>query len=170
MTRMPVVARVLKERLGLDARQHEPDLAVAKGAALYALMRTAPRPAGAVRTGGGPAGCRAGSPRQRPESRGRGARGAAAGRGAGRHVVPRGFGVKSLDGSDPLALTDPMRARQIIVHLLPANTALPADTGPFTFLTAIDNQRMVEHRGVGAGGPDGIGGPGREPQDRQRAC
>ena len=40
-------------------------------------------------------------------------------------------------------LTDPAMARQIIVHLLPANTPLPADTGPYTFHTAIDNQRLV---------------------------
>ena len=39
MTRLPAVARILKERLGLDARHHEPDLAVAKGAALFALVR-----------------------------------------------------------------------------------------------------------------------------------
>ena len=58
-------------------------------------------------------------------------------------VVSRGFGVMSLDGRDPLALTDPVRARKMIVHLLPANTPLPEDTGPFTFHTVIDNQRMV---------------------------
>ena len=61
-------------------------------------------------------------------------------------VVPRGFGVKGIDGRDPLALTDPAEARQIIVHLLPANTPLPADTGPYTFHTAIDNQRLVASR------------------------
>ena len=152
MTRMPVVTRVLKERLGLNARHHEPDLAVAKGAALYALMRTV-RPAGDGAIGGGPAGNRAGegaaasalkSPERVAADTGmtveeveRLARTRVA------TVVPRGFGVKSLDGSDPLALTDPLHARQLIVHLLPANTALPADTGPFSFLTSTVNQRMV---------------------------
>jgi molecular chaperone DnaK len=58
-------------------------------------------------------------------------------------VVSRGFGVISLDGRDPLALTDPMRARKMIVHLLSANTPLPDDTGPFTFHTTMDNQRLV---------------------------
>jgi molecular chaperone DnaK len=47
------------------------------------------------------------------------------------------------DAGDPLATTDPAAARKIIVHLLTANTQLPADTGPYTFHTAIDNQRMV---------------------------
>ena len=59
-------------------------------------------------------------------------------------VVPRAFGVIGIDGSDPLALTDPARARKMVVHLLLANTELPADTGPYTFATSIDNQRMVE--------------------------
>jgi molecular chaperone DnaK (HSP70) len=58
-------------------------------------------------------------------------------------VVPRAFGVRGIDGRDPRAANDPASARHIVVHLLPANTALPADTGPYTFHTAIENQRMV---------------------------
>ena len=133
MTRTPAVPRVLKDRLGLDARPHEPDLAVAKGAAMFALMRAARREDGqpgdladvAARTG------LTVSEVEKIASK----------RVA--TVVPRGFGVKGIDGRDPLALTDPVRARQIVMHLLPANTPLPADTGPFTFHTVIDNQRMV---------------------------
>ena len=34
-----MIARTLKERFGLDARLQDPHLAVAKGAALFALMR-----------------------------------------------------------------------------------------------------------------------------------
>jgi molecular chaperone DnaK (HSP70) len=133
MTRLQAVPRVLKDRLGLDARHHEPDLAVAKGAALFALLRT-------VRQGDG-----------RPDA----LADVAAKTGltvsevtklASRRVatvIPRGFGVMGLDGRDPLATTDPARARQIIMHLLPANTPLPADTGPYTFHTVAANQRMV---------------------------
>jgi molecular chaperone DnaK len=69
-------------------------------------------------------------------------------------VVPRAFGVLGVDGSDPLALTDPLHARRMIVHLLLANTALPADTGPYTFMTAVDNQRMVEIEVWEQEGPD----------------
>jgi molecular chaperone DnaK len=58
-------------------------------------------------------------------------------------VVPRAFGVKAVDGRDPLALTDPLRARQMIIHLLSANTPLPDDTGPYTFATAFENQRVL---------------------------
>ena len=113
MSRFLAAARVLKERFGFDARPHEPELAVAKGAALFALTRT-------VRSeGGGESVVRVAA------------------------VIPRAFGVKGIDGRDPLAVSDPANARQIVVHLLPANTTLPTDTGPYTFHTAIDNQRMV---------------------------
>jgi molecular chaperone DnaK len=133
MTRLPAVTRMLKDRLGLAARHHEPDLAVAEGAALFALLRK-------VRPGG----------EQADDAEGvaamtgmtvRDVENMAAKRVA--TVIPRGFGVKGLDASDPLALTDPVNARQVVQHLLPANTPLPADTGPYTFYTVIDNQRMV---------------------------
>ena len=133
MTRAPAVTRILRERLGLDAHHHEPDLAVAEGAALYAMVR-------AVRAEAG----ESAAPEQVAAMTGLTvpqAERLAATRVA--TVVPRAFGVKSIDGRDPLALTDPVRARQIIVHLLPANTQLPTDTGPFTFHTSIDNQRFV---------------------------
>ena len=134
MSRFPAVAQILTKRLGLDAHQHEPDLAVAKGAALFALQRT-------VQAGG------ASEPAARvtvaskmgltvPEVQRLSATQVAG-------VVPRAFGVKGIDGRDPLAVSDPINARQIVVHLLPANTNLPADTGPYTFHTAIENQRMV---------------------------
>jgi molecular chaperone DnaK len=115
MSRFPAVARVLKERFGFDARPHEPELAVAKGAVLFALARA-----------------RLAVPQLRR---------LAAARVAA--VIPRAFGVRGIDGRDPLAVSDPANARQIVVHLLPANTTLPADTGPYTFHTTIDNQRMV---------------------------
>ncbi|MER7015939.1 hypothetical protein ABT324_31270 [Saccharopolyspora sp. NPDC000359] len=51
---------------------------------------------------------------------------------------------KAVGPRDPLALTDPVRARQVVAHLLQPSTPLPADTGPFPFQTAIDNQRMAE--------------------------
>jgi molecular chaperone DnaK (HSP70) len=138
MSRFPAVTRVLRERLGVDARLHEPELAVAKGAALYAraLKERAAGPGQAAapgRAGTGPAATAA--------TAAPGVRRLAAARVA--DAVPRAFGVIGLDGRDPLALTDPVRARKMIVHLLLANTELPADTGPYTFLTAIDNQRMV---------------------------
>ena len=136
MSRFPAVTQMLKQRFGFDARHHEPDLAVAKGAAQFAVLRLARKdaadqaegPAEAVAAQLGLSG---------PQVR----------RLAATRVttmVPRAFGVKGTDARDPRALTDPVNARQIVVHLLPANTPLPADTGPYPFHTAIDNQRMVD--------------------------
>ncbi len=136
MTRMPAVARALNDRLGLTARLHQPDFAVAKGAALFALTRTI-RPAGGASSGllsaqdvAASTGLTVSEVEELARKR-------------VTTVVSRGFGVMSLDGRDPLALTDPIRARKMIVHLLSANTPLPEDTGPFTFHTAMDNQRVV---------------------------
>jgi len=133
MTRLPSVTRILKDCLGLDARHYEPDLAVAKGAALFAMMRQVSAGDGqadnaedvAARTG-----------LTVPEVRRIAAQRVAT-------VVPRGFGVSGIDASDPVAVTDPLNARHVVMHLLPANTQLPADTGPYTFHTVFDNQRIV---------------------------
>jgi molecular chaperone DnaK len=133
MTRFPAVARALKERLGLETRLHEPELAVAKGAALFALLRT-------VRPAVGPAAAAADVAAATGLSVPQVERLSSAKVAT---VVPRGFGVRGIDARDPLAITDPARARQIVLHLLPANTPLPADTGPFTFYTAAENQRVV---------------------------
>jgi molecular chaperone DnaK (HSP70) len=133
MTRTPAVSRILKDRLGLAARLHEPDLAVAKGAALFALMRSARQEDGRP---GDLAGVAAQTGLTVSEVAKIASRRVAT-------VIPRGFGVKGIDGRDPLAVTDPAAARQMVVHLLRANTQLPTDTGPYTFHTAVDNQRMV---------------------------
>jgi molecular chaperone DnaK len=137
MSRFPAVARVLKERFGFDARQHEPDLAVAKGAALFAVLRSVRRD-GADSTHSAAAAKAVADQLHLTAPQ---VERLAATRVA--TVVPRAFGVKGIDGRDPLAVSDPVNARNIVVHLLPANTTLPADTGPYTFHTVIDNQRMV---------------------------
>lgn len=125
MSRFPAVARTLKERFGAEARLHEPELAVAKGAALFARARNA-RCDARIGSAAAPA----------PEIRRlAGAKVAA--------VVPRAFGVKAVDPRDPLAQTDPVHARQMVLHLLPTNTPLPADTGPYPFATAVENQRTL---------------------------
>ena len=159
MSRFPAVARALRERLGTDVMRHEPELAVAKGAALYARALRA-RSAGPFRSAAGSASAAGPAAGLAPGPASASAsadaapevRRLAAARVAG--VVPRAFGVIGIDGSDPVALTDPMRARRMVVHLLLANTALPADTGPYTFVTSIDNQRMVEIEVWEQAGPD----------------
>jgi molecular chaperone DnaK len=132
MTKMPAVGRLLAERLGLDARLSEPDLAVAKGAARFAVFQQVKAGLGASR---GDVADRMGITEEEAQAM-------LSKRVA--TVVPRAFGVKATDPNDPVFETNPMAARQLIVHLLPANTPLPADTGPYPFGTAVRNQRMVE--------------------------
>lgn len=152
MSWFPAVARALRDRLGVDPKRHEPELAVTKGAARYARalrtrsadpIRSASESASPARAASRPGSASAavpGSPSAVADAES-GLRRLASARIAG--VVPRAFGVLGVDGSDPVALTDPMRARRAIGHLLLANTELPADTGPYTFYTSIDNQRVV---------------------------
>jgi molecular chaperone DnaK len=132
MTKMPAVRERLRERLGLDARRHEPELAVAKGAALFARVRQASQAAD-------------GRPEELADQLGISTSEAEAmTRRSVTTVVPRGFGMRVVDQNDPVFATDPGRARMYVVHLLPANTPLPADSGPVTFATGMDNQPMVE--------------------------
>ena len=140
MTITPAIAQTLKERFGLDARLQDPHLAVAKGAAIFALMKK-------VKVS------MPGEDEARPDKDA--AREVADQLGisveqvenmAAKHVatvVPRAFGLKVVDTSDPVFKTDPDRAREYVSHLLTANTRLPADTGPQTFATIYDNQRQV---------------------------
>jgi molecular chaperone DnaK len=137
MTLMPVIARTLRERFGLEGRLQDPHLAVAKGAALFALIRkikpdgdAGPQAPGEIERVadqlGVPAGLVEEISRKRVAT-----------------VVPRAFGIKVVDLDDPLFRTDRARARRYITHLLTANTPLPADTEPETFYTVDDNQRRV---------------------------
>jgi molecular chaperone DnaK (HSP70) len=124
------VADRLERKLGLRGRLHEPEVAVAKGAALYAVLRRVQDGATADRVAD-----QLGLSTDQVES-------LATKKVTG--VVPKAFGVMAVDASDPRALTDPLRARKMIAHLLPANTPLPADSGPYPFAVAVDKQRMVE--------------------------
>jgi molecular chaperone DnaK len=140
MTTSPVIARRLKERFGLDARRQDPHLAVAKGAALYALMRK-------VRVSLPDAGT---SQPAAPDIQAVSSEMGIPPEGVTRiikinvaSVVPRAFGLKVTDPRDPLFKIDPARAREYITHLLTANTSLPADTGWQTFRTVTENQREV---------------------------
>jgi molecular chaperone DnaK len=138
MTIMPAIAQALRDRFELEGRQQDPHLAVAKGAALFALMQKIKVSMPGDQEAGADAvqevAARLGID---PEQ----ARGMIAKKVA--TVVPRAFGLKVVDAKDPLSKTDPDRARHYIEHLLTANTPLPADTGPQTFRTIADNQRLV---------------------------
>lgn len=131
MTLAPVIAQTLRERFGLQARLHEPNLAVAKGAALFALIRMVDKDESADAQ---EVAYRLNVPREQVEMV-RDMKVAT--------VVPRAFGLKVIDSDDPLFKTNRARARRYIDHLLTANTSLPADSGPQTFYTLDDNQQEV---------------------------
>lgn len=132
-TRMPAVSAKLRERFGFEPRLLDPDLAVAKGAALFALIEslkiTLPP---------------TGEPSLDELERVAGKTGMTT--EALRHlvgkrvttVVPRAFGIKVLD------LDDPTRKRSYIAQLLQANQSLPADSGVQNFYTAWPNQTGIE--------------------------
>lgn len=140
MTAMPAVARTLRERFGLDARLQDPHLAVAKGAAWFALMQKVK----VSMPGNADSGSAPGTVEQVANQLGISVEQVEnIVRKTVATVVPRAFGLKVVDTSDPLFKTDRPRARRYIDHLLQANTPLPADTGLQTFRTIEDNQRQV---------------------------
>ncbi|HEX5403905.1 MAG TPA: Hsp70 family protein [Pseudonocardiaceae bacterium] len=137
MSRVPAVGARVAELVGQQPRLHEPELAVAKGAALFAMIRRAKTDRAAGMT------ARHSAERVADRTGMTTEQVMAMADTTVTTVVPRAFGVLSLDANDPLALTDPAAARKIVVHLLSANTPLPADTGPYTFQTPMANQRMA---------------------------
>ncbi len=140
MSLMPVIAQTLKERFGLQARLQDPHLAVAKGAALFALMQKVK--VSMLDEAGSGNGQQVA--REVADQLGLSVKQVAelAGKKVAT-VVPRAFGIKVVDGDDPVFKTDPDRARHYVAHLLTANTQLPADTEPETFYTVADNQTQV---------------------------
>jgi molecular chaperone DnaK len=127
MTHTPAIARRLRERFGLEVRLHEPEYAVARGAALFARLCT-PGPAEAVADELGV------TVEQVEIMRARRPTG----------VLPRAVGLKVADESDPRLRTDPANVRLRVLHVLHADTRLPADSGPMSAATIVPNQPMVE--------------------------
>jgi molecular chaperone DnaK len=140
MTIMPAIARTLRERCGLEGRLQDPHLAVAKGAALFALVRKI-KVSLSGEEGGAPTDSQV---RDVADQLGMSAEQVEAiARKRVATVVPRAFGIKVVDTEDPLWKTDRAKARRYISHLLTANTPLPADTEPETFYTVDDDQSTV---------------------------
>lgn len=119
-TRMPMVKAALEGHLGIPVQLSEPDLAVAKGAAIHAralvgppdpeLRRTVPTTGVAQRLAA-----------SRPV----------------RSVVARALGVKLMDSHDPAG------ERVFVDHLIPANTRLPVAGTQATFATILKGQDRV---------------------------
>lgn len=118
-TKMPAVADALRAQFGFEPRLHNPDLAVARGAALYALDRAAY----VVAEGDLPAGEAPDVPEtgltHRPYRIST--------------VASRGYGIR---------VTDPETDRTYVTHLVHANDKLPASVTD-DFYTLRDGQRQV---------------------------
>jgi molecular chaperone DnaK (HSP70) len=137
-TRMPAVAAKLSERFGFDPKLHDPDLAVAKGAARFALIESVklrlPDQGGEKDAAASPAAVQKVADQL----------GIAAdtvmrlARKKVRTVVPRAFGIKVVDADDPA------RKRLKVAHLLAANTPLPASPDTERFGTVEPNQVEIE--------------------------
>ncbi|WIM93427.1 Hsp70 family protein [Actinoplanes oblitus] len=131
-TRMPAVQEMLRRRFGFEPLLHDPDLAVAKGAALYALIES-------VKV-------------QLPDEDDDGLEQVAAELGIAAEsvkavvgkrvtaVVPRAFGVKVLSEGHPEADGEGF----IVDHLLHANAALPAAPPTQTYGTAFADMVTIE--------------------------
>ncbi len=139
--RVPAVAAMLREEFGFEPRMHDPDQAVAKGAALFALIESVKVELPAEAEGGVRPEFSEAKVQEVAEKLGTTAskvRELAAKKVA--TVVPRAFGVKVLDHPD-----DDLESRTFsIKHLLEANRALPASPDTEQFYTAYPDQTEIE--------------------------
>ena len=140
-SRMPAVAARLREQFGFNARLHEPEQAVAKGAARYAVLETVrsqlPVPGDGAGTDASDAqveavanqlGMSAEMVRQLAEK-------------TVTSVVPRAFGVKVLVEDDSASGT--AGKKRMISHILEANRPLPAGPETHKYSTAEPNQTSI---------------------------
>jgi molecular chaperone DnaK len=128
-SRIPVLGQRLAEMLGKVPRLVDPDLAVAKGAALRAhhLVGSTQMSALAARRA-------ADAPGGTPPSAGRQSRGLPGGPGAVTPVTPRAVGILIEDSHDPSG------QRAFIAHMVTANTPLPIDKTEHRFGTILPDQ------------------------------
>jgi molecular chaperone DnaK len=135
-TRMPAVARELSARFGFQPRLHDPDLAVAKGAARYALIESIKVRLPEDGTGGAAALDEAADEvaTQLGISRETVDRLAAK---TVTTVAPRAFGVEIQDPRDSRP------ERTFVDHLLHANDPLPRRVEGSRYYTVMDNQEAV---------------------------
>ena len=119
-TRMPAVADALRHHLAIPVRLHDPDMAVAKGAAIH--CRTLMHRSEAV-------------PALLPSSSAHARRILQS--SPLRSVLPRALGVKLHDSNDPAG------QRIFVQHMVAANTPLPVNPVQATFATVFPGQQRV---------------------------
>jgi molecular chaperone DnaK len=126
-SRIPALAERLQQLLGVMPRLIEPDLAVAKGAALRAHhLAATPQLAALGRSSAQLSGCQAGQVTP---------------------VAPRAVGILVRDSHDPAG------ERSFVDHLIPANTALPVARTEERFGTILENQESVRIQVYEQAGP-----------------
>jgi molecular chaperone DnaK (HSP70) len=141
-TKMPMVAARLTEKFGWDPKLHDPDLAVAKGAAIFALSRVAYRMQQEAREAAGSEaeGAERAAEVVQEVARQYGLPAATVQELVDRKavsVLPKAFGVRLLDTDDPAK-------REIVRHLAFANDPLPVKERRLTAQTVEHDQRSVE--------------------------
>jgi molecular chaperone DnaK (HSP70) len=134
-TRMPAVARELSARFGFQPRLHDPDLAVAKGAARYALIESIK-----VRLPEGKGGAAALDQAAEEVATQLGISRETVDRLAAKTVTtvaPHAFGVEIQDPRDA------KQERTFVDHVLHANDPLPRRVEGNLYYTVVDNQEAV---------------------------
>jgi molecular chaperone DnaK len=145
-TSMPAVAERLRAEFGWDPKLHDPHLAVAKGAALYALGRVVHKEQEAAReqaTSTADADVRAEDAVGKLETRTGISAGTLSSLAAKqtRNVLPKAFGVKLLDTSDPDWRKN---ERYYVEHLVHANDPVPTGERELNASTVVEGQRAIE--------------------------
>jgi molecular chaperone DnaK len=144
-TRVPAVAARLRERFGFEPKLHDPDQAVAKGAALFALIESVKvlLPASA----GGETQASLSDAKVEEVAQHLGITAEKVRLLATKSVtsvVPRAFGVKVVDRSAHQELPDDdEKLRFKIVHILEANRPLPASPDTQQFYTVYPDQVAI---------------------------
>lgn len=149
-THMPAVAQRLHKEFGWQPKLHDPELAVARGAALFALGRVVHRELTEARTGSEVDADAQAADAQAAEvidevATRTGISAEVLQRIATKqthHVLPKAFGVKLVDTTDPEWKSKPLK--HYIEHIVHANDTLPTGDRPLTTYTLWDNQTGVK--------------------------
>jgi molecular chaperone DnaK len=145
-SKMPAVAAALTERYGWQPRLHDPDLAVAKGAAKFALSRAAwAWDGGRAEDAAAPTEAELKDRVKLLAQRTKVDEDALARLVEKKitNVLPKAFGVRLVDTDQPGWEEDPDRFN-FIAHLVHADEQLPSGVRPLSAATIADGQREVE--------------------------
>jgi molecular chaperone DnaK len=158
-SKMPAVTAALKKEFGWDPRLADPDLAVAKGAALYAAGQTVrfvekDESGGPAEDGGDQSRAGSGMAEAGPVTD-EAVRAVAGKTGLTEenvrklaertvvNVLPKAIGVKLVDTEKP-GWEDDVDSAFYVEHLVDAQTQLPFTREPFVASTVVDNQDEIE--------------------------